>query len=68
LQVDSRAADTAASTALRDLKCIDTYKKVDAMILQVVTTRHEIPVKTITPVKLREHVFIWVENQAAAAG
>ena len=57
-----RADDMADSTALCSLKCIDTYEKVDAVVLQVITAWDESSVKAVSPVKLREHAFIWVKN------
>jgi len=56
------AADTAASTAVRGLKCIDAYEKVNAVVLEVIAARYQVPVKPVTPVELGEHVFIRIEN------
>jgi hypothetical protein len=39
---------------------------VDAVILEIVAAGHKIPVEPVSPVKLREHVFIRIENQAEA--
>ena len=44
------------------LKCINADKKVNAVVLQIVTARYEISVKPVSPVNLGEHVFIWIEN------
>src|SRR6267378_1094322 len=59
----SRAADTAASTVVCRLKRIDAYKKVDAVILQVVTARDEISIKSVSPINLGENTSSGLENQ-----
>jgi len=45
------------------LKRIDAYKEVDAVILQVVTARHETPIKGVSPIKLAVDMSIGLENK-----
>ena len=47
---------------LLGLKCIDAHKKVDAVILQVVTARHETSIKCVSPINLGEHMSVGLED------
>src|SRR5438874_8355314 len=45
------------------LKSINAYEEMDAVILQVVTARHETPIKRVSPIKLAVDMSIGLENK-----